>query len=199
MTTVATFNKTLLDFIADLSETFDDVSEIGLLKALIPSLIRDNEMAAVDLFMAAMTPYAKSIVNRDASMFDAPVILGTLDVSTLWNADGLDDATRSAILDYVNSLFVLGMTLQKVDGAVLGQIESLAGDAAKSLKQSGSLDIASVLPGLMQNVGSMLGMKPDEIPDMNDPEMKKILDSVMQNFTGSSFAEYTENERMDCD
>jgi len=199
MTTVATFNKTLLDFIADLSETFDDVSEIGLLKALVPSLIRDNEMAAVDLFMAAMTPYSKSIVNRDASMFDAPVILGTLDVSTLWNADGLDDATRSAILDYVNSLFVLGMTLQKVDGAVLGQIESLAGDAAKSLKQSGSLDIASVLPGLMQNVGSMLGMKPDEIPDMNDPEMKKILDSVMQNFTGSSFAEYTENERMDCD
>jgi len=199
MTTVATFNKTLLDFIADLSETFDDVSEIGLLKALVPTLIRDNEMAAVDLFMAAMTPYAKSIVNRDASMFDAPVILGTLDVSTLWNADGLDDATRSAILDYVNSLFVLGMTLQKVDGAVLGQIESLAGDAAKSLKQSGSLDIASVLPGLMQNVGSMLGMKPDEIPDMNDPEMKKILDSVMQNFTGSSFAEYTENERMDCD
>ena len=199
MTTVATFNKTLLDFIADLSETFDDVSEIGLLKALVPSLIRDNEMAAVDLFMAAMTPYAKSIVNRDASMFDAPVILGTLDVSTLWNADGLDDATRSAILDYVNSLFVLGMTLQKVDGAVLGQIESLAGDAAKSLKQSGSLDIASVLPGLMQNVGSMLGMKPDEIPNMDDPEMKKILDSVMQNFTGSSFAEYTENERMDYD
>jgi len=199
MTTVATFNKTLLDFIADLSETFDDVSEIGLLKALVPTLIRDNEMAAVDLFMAAMTPYAKSIVNRDASMFDAPVILGTLDVSTLWNADGLDDATRSAILDYVNSLFVLGMTLQKVDGAVLGQIESLAGDAAKSLKQSGSLDIASVLPGLMQNVGSMLGMKPDEIPNMDDPEMKKILDSVMQNFTGSSFAEYTRNERMDCD
>lgn len=199
MTTVATFNKTLLDFIVDLSETFDDVPEIGLLKAMIPQLIRDNETAAVDLFMKAMEPYAKHILNRDASMFELPVILGTLDVSTLWNADGLDDVTRSAIMDYVNSLFVLGMTLQKVDGAVLGQIESLAGDAAKSLKQSGSLDIASVLPSLMQNVGQMLGMKPDEIPDMNDPEMKKILDSVMQNFTGSSFAEYTENERMDCD
>jgi len=199
MTTVATFNKTLLDFIVDLSETFDDVPEIGLLKAMIPQLIRDNETAAVDLFMNAMEPYAKHILNRDATMFESPVILGTLDVSTLWNADGLDDVTRSAIMDYVNSLFVLGMTLQKVDGAVLGQIESLAGDAAKSLKQSGSLDIASLMPGLMQNVGQMLGMKPDEIPDMNDPEMKKILDSVMQNFTGSSFAEYTENERMDCD
>ena len=199
MTTVATFNKTLLDFIVDLSETFDDVPEIGLLKALVPTLIRDNETAAVDLFMTAMAPYAQHVINRDASMFEAPVILGALDVSTLWNANGLDDVTRSAIMDYVNSLFVLGMTIQKVDGAVLGQIESLAGDAAKSLKQSGSLDIASVLPGLMQNVGQMLGMDPTDVPDMNDPEMKKILDSVMQNFTGSSFAEYTANERMDCD
>ena len=199
MTTVATFNKTLLDFIADLSETFDDVSEIGLLKAMIPQLIRDKETAAVDLFMKSMEPYAQHIINRDAAMFESPVIIGTLDVSTLWNANGLDDVTKSAIMDYVNSLFVLGMTIQKVDDAVLGQIETLAGDAAKSLKQSGSLDIASVLPGLMQNVGQMLGMNPDEIPDMNDPEMKKILDSVMQNFTGSSLAEYTENERMDCD
>ena len=87
MTTVATFNKTLLDFIADLSETFDDVSEIGLLKAMIPQLIRDKETAAVDLFMKSMEPYAQHIINRDAAMFESPVIIGTLDVSTLWNAN----------------------------------------------------------------------------------------------------------------
>ncbi len=192
MTTIATFNKTLLDFIADLSETFDDVPEIGLLKAMVPTLIQDNEQAALTLFMDSLRPYAEKLIKKDRSLFDNPVVLGTLDVSTLWHADGLDDGTKDAIMNYISTLFILGMTLENVNGDMLNSIEQMAEEAASSLKQNGSIDIAAVLPGLMQNVGTMMGMKPEEIPSLDDPKMRQLLDSVMQNFTGSTLGEYSD-------
>ena len=197
MTTIATFNKTLLDFISDLSETFDDVSEIGLLKMMIPTLINDDEHGAMKLYMNALRPYSEKLIKKDVTMFDQPVVLGTLDVSTLWHADGLDDGTRDAIMNYVSSLFVLGMTIENVDGDMLNNIEKMASDAAASLKESGSIDIASVLPGLMQNVGAMLGMRSEEIPSLDDPKMRQILDSVMQNFTGSTLSEYSDADKIE--
>lgn len=193
MTTISAFNKTLTDFIADLSETFDDVPEIGLLKAMVPTLIHDDVHGAMKLYMNALRPYATKLINKDVSMFEQPVVLGTLDVSTLWHADGLDDGTRDAIMNYISTLFVLGMTLENVDSNMLDNIEKMASDAATTLKETGSLDIASVLPGLMQNVGTMMGMKPEEIPSLDDPKMRQILDSVMQNFTGSSLNEFSDD------
>jgi len=194
MTTIATFNKTLLDFIADLGETFDDVAEIGLLRAMIPSLINDNEQAALKLYMDALRPYGEKLVKKDHTIFEAPLVIGTLDVSTLWHADGLDDGTREAIMNYISTLFVLGMTLENVDGEMLNNIEKMAADAASTLKETGSIDIAAVLPGLMQNVGTMMGMRPEEIPSLDDPKMKELLNSVMKNFTGSTLGEYSDTD-----
>ena len=177
-----------------MGETFDDVAEIGLLRAMIPSLINDNEQAALKLYMDALRPYGEKLVKKDHTIFEAPLVIGTLDVSTLWHADGLDDGTREAIMNYISTLFVLGMTLENVDGEMLNNIEKMAADAASTLKESGSIDIAAVLPGLMQNVGTMMGMRPEEIPSMDDPKMKELLNSVMKNFTGSTLGEYSDTD-----
>jgi hypothetical protein len=196
MTTIAAFNHTLLEFIADLSECFDDVSEIGILKSMIPQVIKQDERGGLKLFMNSVRPYGERLIKKDASIFDSPMVIGTLDVSTLWNAEGLDEGSKTAIMNYLSTLFVIGMTLENVDDNILSGIEKIAENAAEELKSSGSVDVGKLLPGLMQNVGALMGVG-DKIPDANDPKMKNLIDGIVKNFTGSSMQELQDIDSME--
>jgi len=202
-TTLQTFNHTLCEFIDELSLTFDEVPQIKLYKAGLPALLQQDERAALKYFVNATKHVGDRIVQKDATIFDEDAIdLGMgLRVSDLWHAEGLDDDTRDAIWNYLTSLFILGTTIDSLDEKMLGAIETLANETAQKLKNQGDgLDLASVLPGLMQSVGGILGS--DLGGGAGDPGLQDVLQSVMgsMNFSGmrDMLPAPDEDDDMDC-
>jgi hypothetical protein len=185
-TTLNSFNHVLCEFIEELSLTFDEVPQIKLYKAGLPSLLTQDERAGLNFFMNAVRSHGNRIMAKDETLFSEDAIdLGMgLSVSELWHAEGLDDDTRNAIWNYLTSLFILGMTIESLDSDMLGAIENLANETANKLKnQGGGLDISNMLPDLMSSVGGILGAGPI---DGSDQQMGEILQSVMSsmNFSG---------------
>jgi len=199
MTTISAFNKLLSDFVDDLSDTFEDVPQMRLFKASLPVVLQTNERGGLDMFMKSTRPYGEKILMMDRTLFDEPVLIGGLDVSQLWHVEGLDEVSKTAIMNYVNTLFTLGIALETVDAPVLAGIEDLAKSAAAQMKDSGSIDFQSMLPGLMQNVGALLGADMSSMPDVSDPKLQSILDGVMSNFMGTSFSNLTAGSHADGD
>lgn len=182
MTTLGSFNHMLQEFVGELSATFPDYPQITLFKAGLPAMIEDNPRACLDTFMQATSPHGDKIMQGDESFFESDIDLGMgLKLNDLWHADGLDDDTRKAIFSYVSTLFVLGMTIQSLDPSILNGIEGIAKDAAASMKESGSVDVASVLPQMMSKVGSLMGV---DSPDPNDPAFQNLL-GMMSNGLGN--------------
>lgn len=184
-TTLQTFNHTISEFLDELSLTFEEVPQIKLYQAGLPALLEKDERAALKFFMNATKKHGDKIISKDPSLFEEDAVdLGmNLRLSDLWHADGLDDDTREAIWNYLSSLFILGTTIDSLDDSMLQSIETLANNTARQLKAQGSMDIASVLPGLMQSVGGILG---SGAPDTSDPNFQSVIQSVMgsMNFAG---------------
>lgn len=169
----------LQEFVGELSATFPDYPQITLFKAGLPGLLEENPRYGLDTFMAATSPHGDKIMQSDESFFAEDINLGMgLKLNDLWNADGLDADTRKAIFSYVSTLYVLGMTIQNLDPSILNGIEDIAKNAAATVKETGSLDIAGMLPQMMSQVGSLMGV---ETPDPSDPTFQALLSTLGNN------------------
>lgn len=173
MTTLASFNHMLQEFVSELSSTFPDYPQIVLFKAGLPAMLNDNPSHGINTFMKATSPHGDKILAGDDSFFDEDIDLGMgLNLNDLWSADGLDEVTRNAIKSYVSTLFVLGMTIQSLDSSILQGIEDIAKDAAAAIKNEGSMDMVSMLPQMMSRVGNLMGVP---APDANDPQFQALM------------------------
>lgn len=173
MTTLDSFNHMLKEFVAELSATFPEYPQITLFKAGLPGMLEGNPRYGLETFMKATSPHGDKILQNDEAFFEEDIDLGMgLKLNDLWHADGLDDETRKAIFSYVSTLHVLGMTIQSVNPDILSGIESIAKNAAASMKESGSVDIASMLPQMMSQVGQLVGV---ETPDPSDPTFASLM------------------------
>lgn len=176
MTTLASFNHMLKEFVGELSVTFPEYPQIALFKAGLPAMLESNERYGLDAFMKAVSPHGEKIMTGDESFFQEDMDLGMgLKLNELWNADGLDGETKKAIFSYVSTLFVLGMTIQALDPKMLSGIEDIAKNAAASMKASGSLDMTSMLPNMMQQVGALMGVG---APDTADPKFQALMGTI---------------------
>jgi hypothetical protein len=180
MTTLGSFNHMLQEFVAELSATFPDYPQITLFKAALPGMLKENPRQGLDTFMAATSPHGEKIMQNDESFFEEDINLGMgLKLNDLWHADGLDTDTRKAIFSYVSTLYVLGMTIQNLDPKILDGIEDIAKNAAATVKETGSLDIAGMLPQMMSQVGNLMGV---DTPDPNDPTFQSLVSMLGDNF-----------------
>jgi len=173
MTTLNSFNHMLKEFVKELSATFPEYPQITLFKAALPGMLEENPQYGLDTFMKATSPHGDKILQNDEAFFEEDIDLGMgLKLNDLWHADGLDEDTKKAIFSYVSTLHVLGMTIQSLNPDILNGIESIAKNAAASMKESGSVDIAGMLPQMMSQVGQLMGV---ETPDPSDPTFKSLM------------------------
>lgn len=187
MTTLDSFNHMLKEFVGELSATFPDYPQIMLFKTGLPAMLADNPRQGLDTFMAATSPHGDKIMQGDESFFEEDIDLGMgLKLNDLWHADGLDVDTRKAIFSYVSTLFVLGITIQSLDPKILNGIEDIAKDAAKTMKETGSVDMTTMLPQMMSKVGSLMGMP---TPDESDPRFKSIMSMVGDNLSAGGVSD----------
>jgi hypothetical protein len=117
----------------------------------------------MELFTAALAPHAELVMAKNPALFDQPIKLpGGLDMSELWKVPDVTDATREAIWQYIQMLFMLGTTVQNLPAPLLETIESVAMSCASQMQADGKgdLDFGSLSSMLMGGLGNMMGGGP---------------------------------------
>ena len=115
-----------------------------------------NPRLIVDSFMKGVTPYANKISAKDESFLLEEIekidFLKDLNIKSYWTR--MSANTQAATWQYLQTLYMLGTTINSIPADTLSQIENIAKSVADKMQtDGGELD----QDALMQMMGSMLG------------------------------------------
>jgi hypothetical protein len=156
MASVTAFNDMLTQFLVELHKTFPEEKGIKKMTASFEMIKEANPRLVVDGFMKGVTPYADKISAKDESFLLEEIenidFLKELNIKSYWSR--MSEGTKSATWQYLQTLYMLGTTINSIPADTLRQIEQIAkGVADKMQTDGGELD----QDALMQMMGSMLG------------------------------------------
>ena len=156
MASVTAFNDMLSQFLVELHKTFPDEKGIKKMTASFEVIKQANPRLIVDSFMNGVSPYADKISAKDESFLLEEIetidFLKDLNIKSYWSR--MSDGTKGATWQYLQTLYMLGTTINSIPADTLAQIESIAkGVADKMQADGGELD----QDALMKMMGSMLG------------------------------------------
>lgn len=159
MTSVTAFNDMMAQFLMELHKTFPNEKGIKKMMTSYDLLKSTNPRMVVDGFMKGVTPYADKISNKDESFLLEEMknieFLKDLDVAKNWSK--MSAGTKSAIWQYLQTLYMLGTTITSIPSETLSMIEGIAKDCADKMQSGdGKMD----QDALMKMMGSMLGNLP---------------------------------------
>jgi len=156
MASVTAFNDMLSQFLVELHKTFPEEKGIKKMTASFEVIKQSNPRLIVDGFMKGVSPYADKISAKDESFLLEEIekidFLKDLNIKSYWTR--MSPNTQSATWQYLQTLYMLGTTINAIPADTLSQIENIAkGVADKMQTDGGELD----QDALMQMMGSMLG------------------------------------------
>ena len=151
MSTVQAFNTMLKSFLEELVSVFPEETRVSTFLESFDTLVELDARKPLQLFVAAITPHAQLAMAKDPALFDHLEFPGGIDFKRMWAAD-ISDATREAIWQHINLLFLLGTTVQAMPPEMLESIETVAKNCADQV-QNGQLDFTSLGNMLMSNGG----------------------------------------------
>jgi hypothetical protein len=156
MASVTAFNDMLSQFLVELHKTFPDEKGIKKMTTSFEVIKQTNPRLIVDGFMKGVTPYADKISSKDESFLLEEIetidFLKDLNIKSYWSR--MSEGTKAATWQYLQTLYMLGTTINSIPADTLTQIEQIAkGVADKMQTDGGELD----QDALMQMMGSMLG------------------------------------------
>jgi len=146
-------------FLMELHKTFPEekglkkyISAFELLKETQPKKI-------VESFMENIAPYADKVSARDESFFlkDSTTIefLKPLNITTCW--PNASDGTKSAIWQYIQTLYMLGTTITSIPPDTLAMIESVAKQCADKMQdEGGDINEAQLMKSMQGLLGGMM-------------------------------------------
>jgi hypothetical protein len=166
-TSVQSFNTLMKQFLGELALTFPDHEEICLFQTMFDDLVRTNYKKPAQLFMGALQPYSDLVMQKNDHLFDQPISLGNrIDLSELWNTNGLSQTSKDAIWKYLHTLFLLGSTVCCLPPEILNTIDNLAKTCADGIK-SGNVDLTTVTKSLL-NGDILQGIGEDGMKQLED-------------------------------
>lgn len=140
-TTVNAFNDMMDQFLTELNLTFPENKAVIKFQAAFELLRQTSPSQILDNFMKSVKPYGAKIMSKDESfvLIDSKDIeaLANIDLAVMWNDSS--QATKAAIWQYLQSLFVLGSTIKSFPKDTLTMIEQMAEKCASQMKDAGSL------------------------------------------------------------
>ena len=156
MASVTAFNDMLSQFLVELHKTFPEEKGIKKMTASFEVIKQSNPRLIVDGFMKGVTPYADKISAKDEAFLLEEIekidFLKDLNFKSYWTR--MSANTQAATWQYLQTLYMLGTTINAIPADTLAQIENIAkGVADKMQTDGGELD----QDALMQMMGSMLG------------------------------------------
>ena len=156
MASVTAFNDMLTQFLVELHKTFPEEKGIKKMTASFELIKEANPRLVVDGFMKGVTPYADKISANDESFLLTEIenieFLKDLNIKSYWTR--MSANTQAATWQYLQTLYMLGTTINAIPADTLSQIEQIAkGVADKMQTDGGELD----QDALMKMMGTMLG------------------------------------------
>ena len=151
MSTIQAFNTMLKTFLEELVSVFPEEVRVSAFLESFDTLVELDARKPLQLFVEAITPHAQLAMAKDPALFDHLKFPGGIDFKRMWSAD-ISDATREAIWQHINLLFLLGTTVQSMPPEMLESIETVAKNCADQV-QNGELDFTSLGNMLMSNGG----------------------------------------------
>ena len=161
MASVQAFNSVMDEFLNELKETFPEEKKIAVYYNSFLTLKKTNPRKVLELFMNQASPKASLITSRDEKLFtENEDIIPDVQLSKLWN-DNLDNETKSAIWQYLNTLFVLGTTINTIPSNLLSTIEGVAEQCASQMNEEGAAengtpDMGALFAGMQNMIGNMM-------------------------------------------
>lgn len=153
MTTLTAFNNMLKAFLDELVVVFPEQKDVATFAASFDTFVAISPRQPLDTFMAAMSPHAQLLMAKDPALFGQLQFPG-IDFRAMWTSEGVTDVTKTAIWQYLQSLFLLGTTIQSLPPELLQSIETVAHDCAEKL-QGGDMDFGTMASALMGGLGPL--------------------------------------------
>lgn len=156
MTTLTAFNTMLKSFLEELAEVFPEHRDVATFLAGFDAFTAITPRKPMEVFTAAMSPHADLIMAKNPALFEKLQFPG-IDFNAMWTSEGVTDATRDAIWQYLHTLFLLGTTVQSLPPELLLSIENVAHDCAEKM-QGGQMDFSSMASALMGGLGPLASL-----------------------------------------
>ena len=156
MSTVQAFNSMLRDFLQELSEVFPEQRDLATFLDTFGAFVAISPRKPMEMFIEALTPHSDMLMARNPDLFVKFEFPG-VDLATMWNSEGVSTATRDAIWQYLQTLFLLGSTVQSLPPELLKSIETVANDCADKM-QNGELDFGAMASALLGGLGPLAGL-----------------------------------------
>ena len=156
MASVSAFNEMMANFLGELGKAFPEEKGIKKFETSFDLLRKSNPRKIVETYMAHVSPYAERISQHDASLLDEDIgFLKELNMKNNW--EKASQATRGAIFQYMQTLYMIGVTITSIPAETLTAIEGLAKDCAAKMEAEGGADGGGLNPeALMKMLGGML-------------------------------------------
>ena len=159
MTSVSAFTDMMEQFLVELHKTFPEEKGLRKCKSAFDLMKSANPRLLVDVFMARVSPHADKLTSKDETFFIEESknmdFIKDVNLKTHWG--NAKQATKDAIWQYVQTLYMLGTTIQQIDPKTLSVIESVASKMANELGENGGdLDEAQLLKSVQGMLGGML-------------------------------------------
>jgi len=156
MASVTAFNDMLSQFLVELHKTFPDEKGIKKMTTSFEVIKQTNPRLIVDGFMKGVTPYADKISTKDESFLLEEIetidFLKDLNIKSYWSR--MSEGTKGATWQYLQTLYMLGTTINSIPADTLSMIEGIAKECADKMETNGGeLD----QDALMKMMSSMLG------------------------------------------
>jgi len=154
MASVSAFNEMMGNFIGELRKAFPDEKGIKKFETSFDLLRKSNPRKIVETYMVGMGPYADRVSQQDVTLLDEDIgFLKDMNMKANW--ENASQATRGAIFQYLQTLYMIGVTITSIPADTLSAIESLAQDCATKMEAEGGA--GGINPdALMKMLGGML-------------------------------------------
>ena len=158
MASVSAFNELMDRFILELRETFPEETCIKKWYNAIDLMKGANSKGMMELFMSNVSPFSQQLMAKDDSFFVGEnndiKFVNDLNLKNLWQKDDLSENTKGAIWQYLQTLFMMGTTIQAVPPEMMKSIETMAEQCAGQLEGQDPSQLGASLMGM---IGNMFG------------------------------------------
>jgi hypothetical protein len=160
MASIQAFTSVMDEFLCELCKTFPDEKKIKVYYNSFKTMKKVNSRSVLEGFMTQASKYSDKIVNRDESFFltSDEDFLKEINIKKWWT-DDLSENTKSAIWQYMNTLFVLGTTITSIPQELLKTIEGVAEQCAGKMGDGDVPDMSSLMAGMQNMIGNLVPNK----------------------------------------
>ena len=153
MASVSAFNDMMMTFLGELKKAFPHEKGILKIETSFDLLRKSNPRKIVETYMAHISPYAERISRHDETLIEEDIgFLNELNMKSNW--ENATQATRGAIFQYLQTLYMIGVTITTIPADTLSAIENLAKDCADKMQDgNGGIDpnaLMSMLGGMLK-------------------------------------------------